>query len=262
MSKKQIIAGRKARQAGLAFEEIVRSKRNGYKPTNKQDVFGERITTCKTDVKVGVDNFSIKNPEKPGSSLQIQTCSADRFYRLLKVPKKVKLALDQFLGNHQGLFKGKKFKNIFESVCKEEWQKDLKTLCPDKEIRRNRLLFQNIDNGPLLLDWLEKNIKEIAVFIFKTSFNDPNYKDSIANKLLWAQKKGDYDSLVEINIDDMIKNISLEATVEVKDSKKHGQSVIKIGPFTLQMKGSGKTGSAYHGMQFNASYKDLKEYIK
>jgi hypothetical protein len=56
----------------------------------------------------------------------------------------------------------------------------------------------------------------------------------------------------------MIKNISLEATVEVKDS----QSVIKIGPFTLQMKGSGKTGSAYHGMQFNASYKDLKEYIK
>ena len=262
MSKKQIIAGRKGRQTGLDFEDIVKSERGGFKPEDKKDIFGERITTCKTDIKVGNNNFSIKNPKTPSSSLQIQVCSAKRFYRLFNMPKEVKLAFDQFLGNHPDFYKGKEYKNIFESVCKEEWKKDLKTLHADREIRRNRLLFQNIDNGPQMLAWLEKNIKKIAVFVFKTSFNNPKYKDAIANKMLWTQKKSDYASLVEVDIDDMIENICLKSTVKVRDNKKHGQSVIEIGPLTLQMKGSGKSGAVYHHMQFNASYKDLKKYIK
>jgi|14_taG_2_1085336.scaffolds.fasta_scaffold09951_2 hypothetical protein len=262
MSKKQIIAGRKARQAGLDFEDLVMTKRGGFKPDNRQDIFAERITMCKTDIKVGENNYSIKNPKNSHSVLQIQTCSVERFCRLFKVPKKVKLAFDQFFGNHPDFYKGKKYKNVFESVCKQEWKKDLKTLDAGNEIRRNRLLFQNIDNGPLMLDWIEKNMKKIAVFVFKTSFNNPKYKDSIANKMLWSQLKNDYDSLVEVDIDDMIKDMCLNPVVKVRDNSRYGQSVIEIGPITLQMKGSGKTGSAYHGMQFNASYKDLKKHIK
>ena len=42
---------------------------------------------------------------------------------------------------------------------------------------------------------------------------------------------------------------------------KHSQTVLKLGPITLQMKGSGdKKGTSYHSMQFNASLSDILKY--
>ena len=51
--------------------------------------------------------------------------------------------------------------------------------------------------------------------------------------------------------------VEKDAKVSISDK----MSVIKIGPMTLQMKGSGK-GSAYHNMQFNMSLNDLTKFME
>jgi hypothetical protein len=74
--------------------------------------------------------------------------------------------------------------------------------------------------------------------------------------MCWSTKKDCIQTVQEIDIDSLINNIVDKASVKIRPS----QSVIEIGPVTLQMKGSGKN-SDYHNMQFNASLNDLNKYI-
>lgn len=258
MATKAQIQGGIVGQASIKFENVVLSKKNGVKPIDQKDIWGY-ITKSKTDV-IADYNYSVKNPEKASTSTQIQICSVDRFCKLFNITGELKIKFDQFFGNNPDFFKGPKYKKLFENHCRDVWDIDPATLDRQNEIRRNRLLFSSIKDNNHVLQWFQNNMKEVMEFIFKTSFNDPNNKDTIANRILWVEQKNNYDTKVEIDIDPLIKNIVAKSNVKIRDHKKFGQSVIEIGPVTLQMKGSGKEGYSYHSMQFNASLNDIRKF--
>lgn len=254
------INGGKAGQASIQFENVVAKNKNGSLMEDCSDIWGERTTKSKTDVLTKEHNYSVKNPEKASTSTQIQVCPVNRFCRLFNISGTLKIQFDQFFGNH-GFFKNAgKDKGKFVQHCTNIWNIDTKKLHPDNEIRRNRLLLSSIKDGHNMLQWFQNNMKAVLTFVFKTSFNDPANADTIANRILWVEKKNDYSSKVEIDIDTLIDSITKTSTVKIRDSKRYGQSVIEIGPVTLQMKGSGSK-SGYHSMQFNASLNDIKKYI-
>ena len=248
----QIEGGRRGRNSGYAFEPIVMSKKNGWEPTNMLDIWGERITTSKTDVITENYNYSIKNTERSSTSTQIQVCSVNRFCRLFGITGTLKTQFDQFFGNH-GFFKDQ---DLFKEHCQNVWRIDTDTLNFKDEIRRNRLLFNNVPNNQDITTWFQNNLKSVMEFVFKNSFNNPDNIDTIANRVLWTNKKDDYNTRAEFDIDPLINSIVNKAIVKVRSS----QSVIEIGPVTLQMKGSGRSASAYHNMQFNASLNAIKNF--
>lgn len=250
------INGGKVGQASIKYEQYIKRIFCGHFPIDQEDIWDERITRSKTDVATRYLNFSIKNPEKSSTSTQIQVCTVDRFCKLLKPANNIKTMLDQFCGNH-GYFKQP---TLFEAHCVNVWGIDLKILCNEREIRRGRLLASSIKDSNHLVNWLEANKRKILEFVFKTGFNNPNNAATIASHIIWTKQKNSPEFEV-IAIDPLIDSIVENSIVKIRDHKTFGQSVIEIGPVTLQMKGSGKNASAYHNMQFNASLDDLKKYI-
>lgn len=259
MATKAQIQGGKTGQASIKFENLVSSKKNGTKPIDQKDIWGGPPTTAKTDV-VADYNYSVKNPGSASTSTQIQVCSVDRFCKLFNISGDLKVKFDQFFGNGPNFFKDSEYKEIFENHCRNIWGIDPSGLDSEKEIRRNRLLFSSIKDNTAILQWFQENMEKVLEFVFKTSFNDPKNKDVIANRILWTREKDDYDSKVEMDIDPIIKNIVSKTKVAIRDHKRHGQSVIEIGPITLQMKGSGEYASGYHSMQFNASLNSIIKF--
>ena len=246
----QINGGLRGLNTGHSFEAKVRSKKNGWFPTTMLDIWGERKTRCKTDVVTKYHNYSIKNSQ---TSTQIQVCSVDRFSRLFNIDSHLKPQFDQFFGNH-GYFKDQK---LFREHCEKIWGIDTKNLSEENEIRRNRVLGSNLTNSQSMVDWFQENIRPVLEFLFKTSFNNPVNTETIANRVLWTKEKDCYESRCEFDIDPLIDKIAEKAIVKIRPNG----SVIEIGPVTLQMKGSGKSASAYHNMQFNASLKDIEKWI-
>jgi len=252
------IQGGKVGQASIKFENVVLAKKHGIKPVDQKDLWGDKTTKSKTDI-IADYNYSVKNPESSSTSTQIQVCSVDRFCKLFSVTGELKTKFDQFFGNGPNFFKGPKYKQLFENHCRDVWSIDPSCLDSYNEVRRNRLLFSSIQNNKEILDWFQNNMQNVLEFVFKTSFNDPKNVDLIADRILWVKEKNNYNSRVEMDIDSLIKNIVSKSNVIIRDHKKYGQSVIEIGPVTLQMKGSG-SGAAYHDMQFNASLNDILKF--
>ncbi len=255
------IDGGKAGRQSIEFENVVAENKNGVLMGDALDIWGQRKTKPKTDVLTENHNYSVKNPDKASTSTQIQVCSVDRFCRLFGINGSLKIQFNQFFGNH-GFFKNTgKDKGKFQQHCINQWNIDPSKLDPKNEIRRCRLLLSSVPEGDKLLNWFQDNMESVLTFVFKTSFNNPANIDAIADTILWVEEKDNYSSKVEINIDTLIRSIVSTATVKIRDHKRFGQSVIEIGPVTLQMKGSGHTASAYHSMQFNASLNDIKKYV-
>ena len=256
-TQKQISGGRAGRTAGFKLEQQLKVKYNGVEPENGQDLWGERSTISKTDIIFGKKNCSIKNS---GTATQIQICSAERFSRKFNLPKKVKEALDQFVGNHPLLLTKKGFKRnptVMKEVC-EQWSVNFKDLDSKSEQNRGRLTAKNIKNMNHLVDWFTNNIEAVYRFTLAESFNNPKNKKNIANTIWWAAVKDDPDSIVEFDIEEIITQAKKKAKVKIRES----QTVIELGPLTLQMKGSGKSGLNYHSMQFNMSLKDLTKFME
>lgn len=253
MTTAQKKGGAHGRIAGLSFEKLFIKTYSGKEPEKCMDVWGEKKTMPKTDAIVGGYNYSIKNPKAKSTSTQVQVCSVDRFCRLFNISGELKTAFDQFFGNH-GYFKDKV---LFKEHCKNVWNIDVNKLDSNLEIRRNRLLFNNVTNNQKIVEWFKNNTRDVLEFVFKSSFNDPSNADVIANRICWTEKQDCILTRQEYDIDLLIKDIMSQATIFVRES----QSVIEIGPVTLQMKGSGK-GRAYHNMQFNASLNSLCQYSK
>jgi hypothetical protein len=257
-TRKQKTAGRVGRKSGFDFEEVIRKKYNGTNPTKALDCFGERLTIPKTDIIIQNQNWSIKNPKSTGTSTQIQVCSVERFCKKLKPPKDVKLALEMFAGGNELLMTKETFKRnvkYFKSFCINEWKIDPSKLSTKNELSRSRLLYKNIPNNSIMLKWLQDNIVEITRFVFATSFNQA--PQTIAKMLGWSTIKNDINSIRTFDIEAIIAKVAKDnPTCIVRES----QSVIKLGFFTLQMKGSGED-AAYHSLQFNCSYKDLSKFM-
>lgn len=249
-TKAQIDGGKKGRQEGEDFENTVAIKLGGTKPKDKKDIWDEITTTAKTDVRASRKNYSIKNST---GSTQIQICSVNRFCRLFNPPEHIKLKMDMFFGNHH-LHKADP---AFKTLCEKVWKLDVTKLNKDSELRRCRVLANNIQGFNEVVKWIEKNKRKILKFILKTSFNKTSDRIVNANHMIWVTEKNNFDTSVYMNINTLIKHVCKNKNiVKVRPS----QSVIEIGPFTLQMKGSGDN-SKYHCMQFNASLKDVRKYI-
>ena len=250
--------GELGRASGLQFEEKLKVKHSCTYPIDQKDIWGEKITKSKADLLNGSNRFSVKNPKSENTSIQVQVCSANRFNRLFNPPENVKIALNQFVGNHSKLLTIEGYKRnpkALQEAC-ADWNISTINLSNTQELNRGRLLTNNIASISDLIDWLNNNVEEIYRFVLSTSFNNPSNTNVIANKIWWARKKNDENSVVEFDIEEIITKAKNNATVSVRDSK----SVICIGPITLQMKGSGK-GAAYHNMQFNLSLKDLENFM-
>ena len=257
MNAKQL-SGAIGRQTGLDFEEALEQKFSGQTPKDQKDIWGESKTRSKTDLIVGSKNYSIKNPKLPSTSTQVQVCSADRFHRLFGPPIGVQEGINKFVGNHPKLLTKEGYKGntqVMTEVC-QDWGVDTATLNSNSEFRRSRLLTNNIDNMEDVTTWFFENRVSIFKFALSTSFNSPKNKDTIADTIWWASKKNDVNSIREFDITEILKKVEKDANVSISSNK----SVIKIGPMTLQMKGSG-TGSAYHNMQFNMSLNDLERFM-
>lgn len=258
MNAKQL-SGVIGRQTGLDFEEALEQKFSGRTPEDKKDIWGESKTRSKTDLIVGSKNYSIKNPKLPSTSTQVQVCSADRFHRLFNPPMAIQQGINKFVGNHPKLLTTSGYKGnseVMTEVCLA-WGIDPKTLNSNSEFRRSRLLANNIDNMEDVTTWFSENIVSIFNFALATSFNDPKNTDTIADTIWWSSKKNSTEDIREFKISDILRKVEKNAEVSISKNK----SVIKMGPMTLQMKGSG-TGSAYHNMQFNMSLNDLEKFMK
>ena len=248
MTSRQV-GGANGRKNGYKFEDMA-VQRGATRPLKEytKDIFGGIKTRSKTDVIKNGKNYSLKNPTD--SKAQIQLCPVDRFCKLFKITGTLKLIFDQFFGNH-GIAKSTSADSEFEQKL-VEWNLSRSSVSGKNEFRRRRLLASSIPNFNLLTKWFEDNKREVLEFIFKTSFNNPNNKEQIADHVIWSTEHLNFDSSVCFKIDDLIDDICAKKNnVKIRPS----QSVVEIGPVTLQMKGS--KGSSYHSMQFNARLVDI-----
>jgi hypothetical protein len=244
-------AGKLAREEGHNYEDRFIFTYGGIKPEGKVASIHGKKTTPKVDVILDFEKFSLKNST---GSTQIQICSFENFNTLFNVPGDVEIGLRKFLGAFKELYSKTNYKNnpeFFEEFCRERFSTG--GLCPKDELRRSRLKTDNIKEIDKVIEWIDENKQEIIKFIFSTGFASEEKYHS--NKLVYVRVKNCLDQIDIIDISKIIEK-SADWPISIANKK----TVIKIGPITLQMKGSG-TGSAYHSLQFNAKRTDLLKYL-
>lgn len=255
ITKAQIDGGEAGRAKGLRNEGRFVSLLNGVKPKANHVpsiIPNAKYAVNKVDLILGEDRCSLKTSNK---SIQIQVCELSKFVQKFECPQDITDKLYKFFGADFKKIKGVDQSSEFIDKCIDDWDIDVSKLCPNSEIRRNRLLASSIEGFDDAVQWFKDNIQGVMEFILSTGFckNEDNH----AQYLLWSlEEADDTDCDAEVYL---IKDI-IDKSVEWDVSVRSSQSVIEIGAFTLQMKGSGQSG-AYHTMQFNTSLKDLNKYM-
>ena len=264
----QINGGKKGRKSGLKYEDDYAGAINGqtfeeiHGGKKVPDIFGE-YTQAKTDVfgPNGV-KYSVKNPKHTSQGTQIAFHPTAKYQKFHSVPSDVSDAMNFWCGATPELLEELKEKEARR--CPEAWANEVSRRGMNindfdfkAEIRRNRALFKNIPNHQDLLHYFDKNKVKIARFVFSTGMNHPDYSHAWAEKIAWSEKK---DSLSGVKIYDIqtIVNKMSSAVVRINDIT--NDSVIRMGPLTVQQKGSGGR-SGYHAIQFNASRNDLDGFL-
>ena len=258
---KQVAAGKKGRLSGLKFEEDIAIAYGGRILSNDRvKSIHNKKTNRKTDIVAGKQRFSTKNPGNISTSIQIQACPLTTFSKRFSIKEGSPLydVFQQFLGAAPEFFHKDTFKNnpkFFGDFANDRWGINPMLLDENSELRRSRILFNNLTDGDILIRFFEENKRGIADMCFRSGMIHPSEEKSMATHVLWASKKDDVNSIEIIDIQNIIDSCD-SWVVSVQPS----QSVIKIGPITFQMKGSGS--SSYHNMQFNASLRHILSYTK
>jgi len=264
-------AGNKGRIEGLEYESLVIDRVNttqklpfcAVKVCRVQDIReGKYTTKAKPDCHIlseegaRITGVSIKNPRTRGVSIQMMIVSLSRFcsameYRGLPVPPQVRTCLSLFVGDG--------FKDFDSSVSKAGISEG--TLDYDTEVRRSRCLWSSIPQRYRDSLWAffgNYDVKKATMDIVLKqgmSSRDPAHN---ADWMLWSdgKHKSDLDNVCVYKTDALINAIALQVW-NIRPSN----SVLEIGPITLQMKGSGgKKTTSYHSLQFNASLSDIERY--
>lgn len=216
-------------------EQSVLSRFDGYK------------TTSKADIVINEEPCSIKNPGRSSSSIQIMVTSAENFFLSLGTNAETMNSFRLFFGLHEG----------FPDLLRENKIENHR-LSYDSELRRQRLKFSSLPSGAQksLLSFLNKNKRDIVEVVFRQGWAKESKHH--ASKMIWcdssAAGKSSVDNLCLFDMGEVIEKIC-QHTWQVRKS----ETVIELGPLTLQMKGSGK-GRAYHYPQFNTSLNDLQRF--
>jgi len=275
----QVIAGLKSKVEGHEYEEKYTQLYDGdiwenLMPRSKvRCIFEGETTTPKTDgficINTLIETVSIKNST---GSTQIQVCSLNRFAKKFNLPQSVYEKLQMFLGAWPEVMAEPRTTSVpFLKKC-VELGFDASKLNKKWEITRSRLLAKNITNFQEVIDWFYNNREAVARFIFKESFVHPSETDAMPTKVVYALEKNDIHKTKSFIIDDIVSRTKTMVTkADVKINSK-ASSTIRIGPFTMQMKGSqtkkkNKNGkfppsTPYHDMQFNCTRADLETYLK
>jgi len=246
-------AGEKGRSEGYDYErQLVDAFNNiipGIATEAQQSVLSkfERRTISKADINVAGQPVSIKNPGRSSSSIQIMVTAAENFFLSLGVSPETMNAFNLFFGLGDG------FSNLLE-----ENSIDRHTLDWDSESRRQRLKYGSLpqDSQDSLLSFLSKNKREIVEVVFSHGWaKDSEYH---ASKMIWCNSsvsgKSNVDNLCLFDMEEVIDKIC-----QYEWSVRPSDTVVELGPLTLQMKGSGK-GKSYHYPQFNTSLNDLRKF--
>ncbi len=252
----QIDGGKLGRDEGFAFEDEFAEHIGGSDvPEEVDSIFGDQ-TRSKTDVLgPNGEQFSVKNSEK---STQVQVCSLERFSKKFNMPLDIKDKLSAFVGAWPTSIKHFKDQQVFIKECKSRGF-DVKKLSQKDEIRRNRLKATSINNFQDVIDWFHINRAEITRFMFQEGFIADHETQAFADKVAWVEKKNELRGIKYYDVDDIVSRTITHAKTTLGSKK---ATTIRCGAWTMQMKGSGHSGSAYHNVQFKCSRSDLKKHLK
>jgi hypothetical protein len=251
----QINGGKLGRDEGFAFEDEFAKHIGGFDvPENVDSIFGD-TTRSKTDVLgPNGEQFSVKNSEK---STQISVCSLDRFLSKIDVPDSIRAKLEMFFGTWDSSIKHFKDQQVFLNECKRRGI-NTENLSQKDEIRRNRFKATSIDNFQEVIDWFHENRAAITRFIFQEGFIAPHETQAFADKVAWVEKKNSLNGIKIYEVDKIVSQTVAHAKTALGSK---AATTIRCGAWTVQMKGSGKKGSAYHNVQFNCKRTDLEKYL-
>jgi hypothetical protein len=264
LGKKQLAAaGRKGRNEGYQFEDAVISLINESQslPTaagvGRVEDINNSTTVSKPDIHL-LDGdrhigISVKNPKKYTASIQMMIVGLGRFcaamkYRGIIVPPMARTCLSLFVGDGY-----KDFESNLKRAGIAKWKLDY-----DTEVRRFRCLWSSIPEKyrAALLDFFGSREVKVALLdiVLKQGMAsaDPMHE---AGWMLWSNgsEKSDLNR-VAAYVTDALVEVAASKEWEVRPSN----SVLQLGPLTLQMKGSGsKMSTSYHSLQFNASLSDI-----
>lgn len=251
----QINGGKLGRDEGFAFEDEFAKHIGGFDvPENVDSIFGD-TTRSKTDVLgPNGEQFSVKNSE---ASTQISVCSLNRLLLKIFAPPSVRAKLEMFFGTWDSSIKHFKDQQVFLNECKRRGI-NTENLSQKDEIRRNRFKATSIDNFQEVIDWFHENRAAITRFIFQEGFIAPHETQAFADKVAWVEKKNSLNGIKIYEVDKIVSQTVAHAKTALGSK---AATTIRCGAWTVQMKGSGKTGSAYHNVQFNCKRTDLEKYL-
>lgn len=261
-TKSQIVAGRAGRAAGFEYErDLVKTistfgyTANEY-PQYQASKVGNRQSRAKTDIVIsnGVvnENISIKSPKNHNTSIQMQIVPRTTVNEILS--QQAKLSQD-YLEFCDLFFGGRDIEHHADAAGI-----DFSSLDYESEQRRLRLRANSIPRSVVdgALEFLNRKDIKSAVLRMVLSEGNVASSEAHARKMLWCDTrvhgKSNLEEAIVVDIEELVSSISNKFDWTVLPS----ETVLRIGPVTLQMKGSGaKGGSSYHSLQFNASIKDI-----
>ena len=252
----QIDGGKLGREEGFEFEDVYVDSIGGSDvPEWVDSIFGDQ-TRSKTDVLgPNGERISVKNSE---GSTQVGSYPLKRMLTKIPANSSVTAKLEMFFGAWDSSIKHFKNQQVFLNECKRRGI-NTKNLSQKDEIRRNRFKATSINNFQEVIDWFHENRAAITRFIFQEGLIASHETQAFADKVAWVEKKNSLDGIKVYEVDDIVNQTVAHAKTTLGSE---AATTIRCGAWTVQMKGSGKTGSAYHNVQFNCKRSDLKKYLK
>ena len=253
--------GEKSRAEGYKYEDLVVERANQLyenSAVKTGDDFHERTyeskkgTKSKTDLVFRDKTVSLKNPGKDSASIQMFITTQNVVTEALNLEgTDVEAAIKLFFGTP--------YKEDFEKLL-VECGIEKEALQWKHETRRQRLLFSSLprQKQSALLSFFENNKRCLVECALQKGWaKNPK---AHAGFMLWSKSsasgKSSLDNMCLFDMKDVINKTCKHDWV-VRPS----QSVLALGPLTLQMKGSGnKKTWSYHDLQFNTSLNDLKKH--
>lgn len=261
-TENQKSAGKKGRNDGFEYEKNLAKTIEdlGYLareyPQYHASKVGNRMSRSKTDISLSDStchkNLSVKNPKSHSTSIQIQIAPRNTVNDILSLETELSQDYLEFCD----LFFGGKDVELHASAAGI----DFESLDYESERRRMRLKTSSIPESVTTGALEFMNRRDVKSTILRIILSEGNVSstEAYANKMLWCDTrghgKGNLKEAIVVDIPTLVESISQKYEWEIQPS----ETVLKMGPITLQMKGSGGTGSSsYHSLQFNASIRDI-----
>lgn len=242
-TKNQIKAGNKGRQEGFDYENYIIKEANllGYEASPVDQKIGKK--TAKGDLELNGEKCSVKNTKAFNTSTQIQIITQSSFSELHDVEPEVEEYIRLFCGHEDILSTSSEMGIQLDSEESRRKRMNCSTIPPELSVK--------------FLEFLRDNKKRILRGVFSEG-TLPDNPETHASKIIWCDPtrygKGNTEDIFVADIEKVVDYIVENFDWKIRKS----DTVLELGPVTLQMKGSGKKGSSsYHSLQFNASLKDL-----